>query len=122
MLRPPNLTSKAASNVNEFSGEPSVYGCTSMYVCAFVSVAGCLCNVRNDAWWRYQRSQPVQAFYICPYASFPLSLEAMPSVVPFGAAQRALRWPTISVKHERCSIQCSTMQHVASCGRAAGKT
>lgn len=30
--------------------------------------------------------------------------------------QRALRWPTISVKHERCSIQCSmcnTLRRVA---------
>lgn len=51
-------------------------------VCSFVCVAGCLCNVRNDAWWRYQRSQPVQAFSICPFTSFPLSLQAVPSVVP----------------------------------------
>lgn len=118
MLRPPNLTSKATSNANEFSGEPSV----CVYVCVFVCVAVCLCNVRKDACWHYQSSQPVQAFSLSPYTSVPPPLYPFPS--PYKLCHLSFLWsctgtgrqreryvgPQLAsnMKHVRYNVRCAT--------------
>lgn len=86
----------------------------SVYVCICICVAECLCNVRNDACWHYQSSQPVQAFSLSSYNSVSPSLSHYPFPFPNKLCHLSLLWNCTGRQRERYvgPQLASNMKHV----------